>query len=113
MGKRKIYTGGFFASTNVWYFVRVPPAALHPRKFDFFLKTVSARVKEIVIAPNGLPKWGGEKSTPKKGPSKCAQGQLPISNYRCRISDPMLTIIRCSAGQYMTITCVQLTARYM
>jgi hypothetical protein len=52
-----------------------------------------------------------EKAPLKKGPQNVHKGQLPI--LRRRISDPMWTISRCCAGQYMTISGVQVTASYM
>ena len=87
--------------------------ALHPIKVETFLQAGSARVKEIVIAPQGHPKGVEEKHPPKRAPQIVHKNQLPLFSYRRRISDFMWTIIRCSTGQYMTITCVQLTASYM
>ena len=55
-------------------------------------------------SPQGRPKLGVEKSTTKKGPSKCAQGSVAhfeASNFGSYV------------GQYMTMTAVQVTASYM
>ena len=56
-----------------------------------------------MVAQNG---GCGKKALPKKSPQNVHKGQLPIS-------DPMWTISRRNAGQYMTITAVQVTASCM